>query len=315
MSDGSSKGFLFSATLHGLAAALLFFSFVIKKDDAEVPKVFELVAGEGDNYMAREAPALGTPGGVNIDIPKAPEPKRAPPEPVPQEIVAPAPPSPPTPKVVQPAPQKEKPPDTSVPDFKKKLRRDLIVAESKAKLQIKRQREADAKRAAEAKRVADAKSAAEEKRMTKEEFDRANKAKSTTSPAKGAPVKVAKIDAEGIAKGVVGGSRANKTGGAGGKALKTDNDDVLAAYDAMFKQRLRTEFEPPPGLSDSLIVEIEVRSNADGSLSSARISKSSGSSEFDRAVLDALKRVRMPPRPDKKGEEIAFLFSMRERME
>ena len=104
-------------------------------------------------------------------------------------------------------------------------------------------------------------------------------------------------------------------GGAGGKALKSDNDDVLAAYDALFKQRLRAEFEPPPGLSDSLKAEIEVRSNADGSITGGRVTKSSGSPEFDRAVLEALRRVRMPARPDRKSELISFTFTMRERTE
>jgi colicin import membrane protein len=311
MTDGSSKGFLFSATLHGLAAALLLLGVVLKPDDLEIPKVFELVAGEGDNYMAREAPALGSPGGVKIDIPKAPEPKPVAPEPVQQEIVEPTPPPPsPPPKVVPPptkvvTPTPQKQPEPVVPDFKKKLRRDVLNAESKAKRDVKKQRDAETKQRA----------AEEQKRLTKEEFDRANKTKSSTSPAKSSPTKVVKIDAEGIAKGVTGGSTANKIGGAGGKALKTDNDDVLAGYDALFKQRLRSEFEPPPGLSDSLKAEVEVRSNADGSLSGGRITKSSGSAEFDRAVLDALRRVRMPARPDRKSEVIQFTFTMRERNE
>jgi colicin import membrane protein len=313
MSDGSGKGFIFSATLHGIVAALMFFSFVFKRDRNEVPKVFELVAGEGDNYLAREAPALGTPGGVSIEMPAAPEPKPAPPEPSPPETIVPAAPAtpPPAPKVVTPAPTKQ--PDPTVPDFKKKIRRDIIVAESKAKQEVKKKREADAKKqreadAKEAKRLAD-----EEKRMTKEEYDRANKTKTKVASAKGSSVKVPKIDAEGIAKGVVGGSKSNTTGGAGGKALKVENDDVLAAYDALFKQRLRAQFEPPPGLSDSLEVQIEMRSNADGSITGIKVAKSSGSTEFDQAVLDALRRVRMPSRPDKKSEAIEFTFTMRER--
>lgn len=315
MSDGSSKGFLFSATLHGLAAALLFFGAVIRSDESETPKVFELVAGEGDNYMAREAPALGSPGGVSIELPETPAPR---PEPPREDVIVAAPPTPP-PKV-ESAPKKEAP----LPDFQKKLRRDLIVAESRAKLQVKKQREAEAKREAEARREAERREAEarkaaadDQKRMTKEEFDRANKSKAKPAPASAtrAPVKVAKIDAEGIAKGVVGGSTSNKIGGAGGKALKSDNENVLGAYFAMFKQRLRAEFEPPPGLSDSLKVDIEVRSNADGSLTGARVSKSSGSPEFDRAVLEALRRVRMPARPDRKGEVVEFTFTMRERLE
>jgi colicin import membrane protein len=307
MSDGSTKGFLLSATLHGAAALLLLLNFVINRDDSDRPKVFELVAGEGDNYMATEAPALGSASGVKVDIPEAPEPKQKVPEPSPPQEVTPAPP-PPTPKVVTPTPPTP-PPDSTVPNFKKKLVRDVIVAESKAKREIKKTREAEAKKAA-----ADAKKAAEDqKKLTKEEFDRQNKTKTVASANKSNPSKSPKVDVEGIAKGVVGGSTNNKVGGAGGKALKTDNTDQLAGYDALFKQRLRREFEPPPGLSDSLQVEIEFRSNADGTLTSPRVSKTSGSAEFDAAVLDALRRVRMPARPDKKSETIEFVFSMRER--
>ena len=312
MNDGSAKGFLCSATLHGAAAALLFFSFIMKRDDSDNAKVFELVAGEGDNYMATEAPALGSPTGVKMNIPKAQEPKPTPPDPTPPEATPPAPtPTPPTPKPkVTPSPQPTTPPDPSLPNFKKKLQRDVIVAESKAKREIKKERDAEAKRAAE-----EAKRAAEDaKKLTKEEFDRQNKTKTVASANKSNPTKSPKlIDAEGIAKGVVGGSTANKVGGAGGKALKTDNTDILAGYDALFKQRLRAEFEPPPGLSDTLKVEIEVRSNADGTLTGGRVTKSSGSPEFDRAVLDALRHVRMPARPDKKSETIEFIFNMRER--
>lgn len=300
MTATSPSAFLLSATMHGLAIALAFLlAYATGRPELEKPKVLELVAGEGDNFMAREAPALGTPGGVKLAIPKAPEPKPAPPEP------DPVPPAPvekaPTPKAVTPAP----PVDQPIPNFKKQIQRTIIVADSKAKQQIARDK------AAEKKRLED-----EQKRMSKEEFDRANKSKTSGSAqSKSTPTKVTKIDAEGIAKGVVGGSTKNKTGGAGGKALTSDNTDVLAAYDKLFKDRLRREFEPPPGLSDSLKVDIEVRSNTDGTLVGARVAKSSGSTEFDQAVLEAIRRVRMPPRPDKKSEVVEFTFTMKEKSE
>ena len=188
MTDGSARGFLFSATLHGIAAALMFLGLIIKPDEAQAPKVFELVAGEGDNYMAREAPALGTPGGITLETPSAPEPVR----PAPREVVS----SPPEPKQAEP----------TVPDFKKQIRRELIVAESKTKLAIQRQRAAEAKRqrelearqrreeeAKKKQREAEAKKQRDtenERRMTKEEFDRANanKARSKSTTSKSAPV-------------------------------------------------------------------------------------------------------------------------------
>lgn len=307
MSEGSAKGFWLSAALHGTAAALLFiFTFVVRSQESEPVKVFELVAGEGDNFMAAEAPALGTPGGVKIDLPEPPAPRPAPPEPAPAPVV-PAPP-PPTPKETPPP----KPAEPTAPNFKKQLVREVIKAESRAKRDIARERAAEKKRLEEEKKRQEA----EKKRMTKEEFDRLNKGKtSSSSTSKGSPVKVTKVDVEGIAKGVVGGSRNNKTGGAGGKALKNDNDDVLLGYFTLFKQRLRNEFVPLPGLSDTLKGTFQVRSNADGSITHARVLKSSGSSEFDQAVLETIRRVRMPPRPDKKYEDVEFDFSMRERIE
>lgn len=320
MTSTSPSAFLLSVLLHGLAIALaIFLSFSVGRQDPDTPKIIELVAGEGDNFAATEAPALGVEGGVKLTLPEAPaprpeprviEPTPAPAMPVEAPPVAPAPPKPapvaappPTPA---PSPKATQAANEAVPNFKKKIQYEIVRGDAKAKLQLRREREAEAKRLAE-----------EKKRMSKEEFDRAQKSKGTAgSTTKSSTTKVAKIDSEGIAKGVVGGSTNNKVGGAGGKALKSDVDDVLDSYYAMFKQRLRTEFEAPPGLSDSLKASIEVRSNPDGSLSGARISRSSGSRDFDRAVLEAISRVRMPPRPPgRKAETIEFVFNMHERDE
>ena len=187
--------------------------------------------------------------------------------------------------------------DDAPPNFKKKIDYAIVRGDAKAKQQIKREREAEAKRQAE-----------EKKRMSKEEFDRAQKGK--TGAAGG--TRVAKVDAEGIAKGVVGGSTANKSGGAGGKALKSNSDDVLAAYDQFFKEELRRKFDPPPGLAETLKATFQVRSNPDGSLTNPRVLKGSGSRQFDDAVIEAIRRMRMPARPDKKAETVEFTFSMRE---
>jgi colicin import membrane protein len=295
---------MLSATLHGVAIALaLLFSYTASRQDREAPKILELVAGEGDNFAAREAPALGTPGGIKVSVPEAPTPRPAPPEPVAPVTPTPVAPTPPPVTKATPAPKAAVVANPDVPDFKKKIQRAIVVGDSKAKLQIKKEREAEAKRLAE-----------EKKRMTKEEYDRSQKNKSTSAAA--ATAKIAKIDGEGIAKGVVGGSVNNKVGGAGGKALRNDSDDVLGMYYSMFKTRLRAEFESPPGLSDSLKATVEVRSNLDGSLTNLRIVRGSGSRDFDAAVLDAIRRVKMPPRPsDKKAETIEFVFTMRERDE
>ncbi len=299
MTSTSPSAFLLSTVLHGTAILVaLLLSFVTSQKERTPTKILELVAGEGDNYGAKEAPALGREGGIKLNLPATPIPTPVAPERAP---VVPVPP-PPVPPSVAPASKSTQPADQSIPNFKKKIQYDIVRGDAKAKLQLRREREAEAKRLAD-----------EKKRMTKEEFDRAQKNKTAT---KVASAKVPAIDGEGIAKGVVGGSVNNTVGGAGGKALQSDNDDVLAAYYSMFKLRLREKFEPPPGLSDSLKVTIEVRSNADGALTSARVTRTSGSREFDRAVLDAIGRVRMPSRPkDRPSESIEFVFTMRERDE
>jgi TonB family protein len=81
-------------------------------------------------------------------------------------------------------------------------------------------------------------------------------------------------------------------------------------YDAMFLQKVRAAFEPPPGLSDALRATISVRSNPDGTLAQVRITRPSGSRLFDTAVLEAIRRVKMPPRPDNKADTFEFDFTM-----
>ena len=300
MTDRTGSAFLLSATLHAIAIEVfLLLSFVAHQSTENLPRVLELVAGEGDNYGAKVAPALGTPDGVKLDLATPPTPKaepfKAPPEPPKAEPVK-APPEPPKPVPVAPAtPAPVKAADApTVPNFKQQIQRKIIRAESKAKMEVAKERAAEAKRLAE-----------EQKKMTKEEFDRANK--------KTGSARAPKVDAEGIAKGVVGGSTENKKGGAGGKALVSNNDDALAGYFSLFKQRLTQAFELPPGLSDTLVAVVRVQNNADGSLTGARIIKSSGSADFDRAVLEAVRRIQLPARPDHRSEPIEFPFTLRER--
>jgi colicin import membrane protein len=293
MTADSPKAFLLSATLHaGVAALLMWAAYVINRQE-EQPKIFELVAGEGDNFMAREAPALGTPG-ATLKLPQVETPL--------EPVTA----TPPSLTPVAPPP---------VPNWTKQIKRDLTRAEATAKQQIAQQRAAEERLRAEEERRQKAeeerRKAAEAKKMTKAEFDAKNKSK-TVAPKPAPPPKIAKINVTGITKGVSGGSVANKTGGAGGKALTANEGTELERYFALFKQRLKAAFEPPPGLSDTLEVRIRVQSNADGSLSGSRVVRSSGSEEFDRAVLDAVRRVMMPARPDRRSEAIEFPFAMRE---
>lgn len=312
MPSGSPRAFVLSALLHGAVIAIaLLLSYASNRTADEAVKVFELVAGEGNDFMAKEAPALGREGGaIKVAVnqvqpqPTPPQPQPTPPQPSPpqpQPVVQPAPP----PTQPQPAPKaaptKKITPTKEVP-VDKKLKQTIADAKRNAKRDLDRQQKAEEK-----KRL-------EQERISKEQFDRENKnkAKQVAAATKNSAVK--KIDVDGIAGGVAGGSSASRKG-AGGKALTNENVDDMAGYYTYFKQELRKLFEPPPGLADSLEVEIEVRNNADGTLSSARVSKTSGVKQFDDSVLDAIRRVKLPARPDKKTVTFSFVFTMRERGE
>ena len=308
MSERSFNAFLLSATLHAVVIALaLLVSYATKQGTDQAVKVFELVAGAGDDFGAKEAPALGTEKGIKVAVnqpvpPRLPEP--VPPQPVarqPEPVVQPAP-TPPAPVQPAPTPPKTAPKKTVPPkttsEVDKKLKQDIAIAKRNATRQIeKEQKAADKKRA-------------EQERISKEQFDRENKTKKVAS-AKGTAVK--KIDVEGVTGGVVGGSSASKKG-AQGKALTSDHDDAVARYEKFFKDELRRMYldDLPPGLADTLKVDIEVRNNADGSLANARVVKSSGNKEFDQAVLAAIRRVKLPPRPDKQTVVFEFPFTMRD---
>lgn len=268
MPENARSAFVLSVTLHGAVVALIiFFVYLLRVSAPEMPKIFELVAGEGDNFAATEAPALSAPG-IALNIPSPPVTR---PQPVPE----------PPREVVQRAPE--------VPTVKTSPPKPV-----------------------ETKPVAEAKPAPPKpKTMTKEEFDRLNKPRTTPAPRNPAPPRVAKINTDEIVKGVVGGSQ-NVKAGAGGRALTRDEGPVMDAYFAMLRERLRAALEKPPGLADTLVTTIEVRIAADGTLSGARITRSSGSPEFDRAVLAAVARTRMPPRPDNKTELLAIPFHMKE---
>ncbi len=306
MNNRAPSAFLLSAILHGLVVALLLFlSYAMKESEPETPKIFELVAGAGDNYGALEAPALGSPTGVKFDAPEAPV---APPSPTPEPEPSPITPTPPepAPTPVAPAPTPVKPTQVVKPkpvpkpvDMAKLVTRITQKRADNIKKKIEKDQKAAEDRAAK-------EAALDAKRMTKAEFDRMNRG----SAARPGPTK---IDAEGIAGGVTGGSTNNKSGGAGGKALTREQMDLSDAYIAMLIQRLRQAHQKPDGLSDLLQTKVSFRLNADGSVSDVRIVRSSGNNDYDNSVLAAFRKVRLPTPPaNLKTDVYSVTFKMKE---
>lgn len=286
MTDNTPMAFMKSVGFHALIIAILvLFAFSINPKAKDVPQVFELVVSEGNNYAATVAPALGVPEGAKLTVPQPPAPK---PQSVPVE-----PESVPIKPAPAPVPEKAAPPvpkaptKKAIPDFSKQLVKAAIVAESKTKMQLAKEH------------------AAEEKRAKEEAAERAKQAKQTA--------KFTPIDSEGIRKGVVGASTTNKTGGATGTALTADEGTARQRYEAMLKSRLKEALERPPGLSDTLSTKVEFHIGASGALFGVRIQKSSGSAEFDRAVLEAFARVSsVGPRPKGEEEVLELDFAMKE---
>lgn len=298
MNDRMPAAFVLSLTLHGAMVVLLLAVGYVASRPPKLENVpFELVQGEGDNFAATEAPKLGIEGGLKVPIsvppmpqpetikaePAKPEPEPVKPEPMPEPIAPPPPKAPPT-----KAPAETKPKtDPSNRTLLEGMKRKQIVAESAAKMKLAREK------------------AAEKKRQDLARAEEARRAKAAAS-------KYPPIDAEGIAKGVRDGSASNKVGGAGGTALSRTEGPVLDAYFAMLRERLLKALDKPPGLSDTLVAEAEFRLNADGSINGVSIIGPSGSAEFDRAVLDAFKRTRMPARPDGKGSVLSLRFQTKD---
>jgi colicin import membrane protein len=129
MNPRSPAAFVISALIHGAAALLvLFFSYAANSVVQESPKIFELVAGAGDNYAARAAPALGSVGAVKL-APSAPKPVASPIQPAPPEAAKSAPPKP-----------------TKTPDLVADLKRTEARREARLEARYQKQQEEERKR-------------------------------------------------------------------------------------------------------------------------------------------------------------------------
>jgi colicin import membrane protein len=273
MSAQSPGAYGISMLIHGLAAGLVvFFSYASSHVTDDTPKVFELVAGEGDNYGATEAPALGSPGGVTVPTPPV-ETAPAPVQPEPMTAL---------PSPIQSAPEKPTHTTQKPIDLVKELNRVQARREKRLEAQYQKHQEAERKR----------------------ELEEARKA-----AARGT-----RIDAEGIREGVIGGSKNNKTGGAGGKALTREQMSELDAYFELLKMRIRESYTPPEDITDnSLSAQIEFMVAADGSLSGFRIVRSSGNHAVDQSMIEACEHTSpIGPRPDGQSERERMTFRVRD---
>jgi TonB family protein len=141
---------------------------------------------------------------------------------------------------------------------------------------------------------------------------KAQPSSSSAAAGSGRPRAVPKINARGIAEGVLGGSPNSRKGG-GGHALTAPARSEMEGYFARLITALRQNLEKPPGLSDLLSADVEFFIAADGTISRVRIANSSGNEEFDRACIDAFRQVgSVGPRPDGQSDIKVITFRMKD---
>lgn len=297
MSQPGHNAYGTSIALHMAAvAAIAIIAYSASVTKPLSPKVLELVAGEGNNYAATAAPAIGTPG-VKLNMPATPTPPAPEVRPEPQPPIEAAPPEPaqqapitappPVPAKTPPKPAKKTPaktPPKPVSPENLHLDKDFKRIENKRANRLVNQYMAQ--------------KAALEKKLQAQEIAR---------------LKAARVDVEGISKGVVGGSTENKEGGAGGKALTREEQDLLSSYFAMLEARVKENHISPDGASEALACKVSFYVSADGTISRVHIARSSGNSAFDQSVIEAFNKTGgVGPRPDHRGDEQIVEFSMRE---
>ena len=296
MNDRASSAYFSSIFLHGMVVVLIVLSaYSCSPSSSSTPKIMELVAGPGDNYMATAATKLGVENGIEVNLPSvaiasAPTPPAptpadtapmAPAEPVP---VTPAEVVPPTPKATaKPTKSTTKPPPNPI---LKKLNHAEVRAESAVKMHDARLEKEREKAAALAAKKAAA----------------ANYAKYMAG-LQGQAVK-------GKAGGVKDGT--SMADGAGGKALTAEQADAMAAWIALLSQRWRDGFVPPPDFDQKMLAHVSFHVSAAGTISSIHVTGSNGGPSFESAVAEALRHVTIPPPPSHKGDDYNVDFTLKD---
>ena len=276
MRANSPSAFFTSLTLHGVVAGLIvFFTYYSIWQHGPPPVIFELVAGPPTAPDELVAPALGNSlTPVKLDVPKVELPPEKPEAKVEQVV--------PTVKPVEPPPVSEVAPPPPKPKTDKSLLQEMKKSQRVSyKTYLKNH-----------------------------PTPKPQPQVATANPQTG---KGPRIDAEGIAQGVKGGSTANKRGGGGGKALTREEQNELNTYISFLINALKEAHTPPPGVNDNLAAQVTFDITAGGHILNPRISKSSGDKDFDESVLDAFRRVRsIGPTPNGKSDTWTVTFRMRD---
>ncbi|HYC72166.1 MAG TPA: TonB family protein [Opitutaceae bacterium] len=253
MHANSPSSYVASLALHALAAAVIFAAtFWLARQPAEVPPViFELVSGPPTNPNATVA-GTGAPE-VDVDLPKI-------------KPLAPEAMRPPAAETPAPEPPKAEPKQAVRPEPKQAVK--TPPKQEPKKTETKKPAEEPAK-------------------MSYDQFvkqhGKPQPRQTTKAPtsAKAPQIKMGEV----LKDWKQGG------GGQGGTAETREDQGLLANYLAQLRQALFRAYERPPGVDDGLVAEVTFSLAANGDISNVRITGSSGDADFDRAAVEAFRRV------------------------
>lgn len=124
MNEQYARSLTWSTVIHGLVFALIFAAGLLaQKCATPEPKVFELVAGEGDNFQATEAPAAQP---STLNTPNRPPPVVRQPTPQPQTPV------PPPKQEAKTQPKETPPPKATTMNYSEFLKQNPLTEQKKA---------------------------------------------------------------------------------------------------------------------------------------------------------------------------------------
>lgn len=255
-----------------------------------------------DNSLSVEAelwsavPMAAAPKLVEVEAPPPPEPK---PEPAPKPVVkAPEPPTPNRDAEIALAKKKKI-------EEEKKLQEALKV-EERRKEELKKESEKKAKaKLEEDKRKLEAKREEERKDKERKEKERAEKDRKEKEAKKQQEQKDNKVSAEEAKKleairkenmkRIAGLAGASGNENATGTAMKASGPSD--SYGGRIRARVKPNITfDPSSVSGNPAAEVEVRCAPDGTIVSRKLTKSSGNTGWDNAVLKAIDKTEVLPR-------------------
>lgn len=235
--------------------------------------------------------------------PKLVEPPPPPPPP-PKPEVKPPPPPPPAPKVEARKPEPVAPdPQIAIEKERKRLEKLEQEKEKKEREELRKQEIAEQKRIEKEKKELERQE--REKKLAEEKAEKERLRQEEIAREKARQDAIAKAQAEAARQANIARSAglANATGGPTSVGTALQSSGPSAGYGAKIRALLRPKIVFPDNLPGNPQAEIEVRTSPDGSVTSRRVVRSSGSPAWDEAVLKAIDKTdRFPPDTDGDGK-------------